>query len=397
MASRATSSAGDLPPRRVALVAGTPRTLLGARNRLLRELIARGVEVMCIAPEFSSEQKSQLLVLGAEHATFNLEPKGPALLADWTMKRELAEVFRNWSPDTVIAMSERVMALAVLAARRARVKKRVALFNGFVARGGVGMEADKDPLRASPRLLSRALKASTVAVFHNRDDLREVERDVGLPPGLDTPVIPGAGVDLDAFAASPLPPLVDGPVFLMVSALDEARGVLEYCEAARRVKSRAPRAEFLHAGPAGEGVSAIGAERLRSYSDAVTFLGPLTDVRPSLARCHAFVYPSHREGMPRAVQEALAVGRPVITTAVAGCRETADDCVNGMLVPPQSVDALADAMTRLLVRPDLMASMARASRAKAERHFDERQVLAKWMRLLGLPAKVVEGQHGIAA
>ena len=397
MVSRAASPTDDLPPQRVALVAGTPRTLLGARGPLIRALIARGIEVLCVAPHFSSEQQSQLLVLGAEHATFNLAPKGPAILADWAIKRELVETLRKWAPDTVIAMSERVMALAVLAARRARVPGRIALFNGFVARGGVGMEADVDPLRASPRLLSRALKASNRAIFHNRDDLRQVKRDVGLPSSLEAMIISGSGVDLDVFSATPLPPLVDGAVFLMVSSLDQTKGVLEYCEAARRVKARAPRAEFLHAGPAGEGASAIGADLLRPYSDTVTFLGPLSDVRPALSRCHAFVYPSHREGMPKAVLEALAVGRPIITTAVAGCRDTADDCVNGMLVRPQNVDALEDAMARLLVRPDLMASMARASRAKAERHFDERQVMAAWLGLLALPAKEPKASQDIAA
>ena len=260
----------------------------------------------------------------------------------------------------------------------------MALFNGFVARGGVGFEADDDPLRASPRLISRALKAADLAVFHNRDDLREVESELTVPVQLERRVVPGAGVDLDFHGASPLPSLSDGPVFLMVSALDQARGVLDYCAAARRLKARAPRAEFLHVGPGGEGACALPAEVLRSYAGTVKFLGPQEDVRGALARCHAFVYPSLREGMPRAVLEALAAGRPVITTAVPGCRETVDDCVNGMLVAPNNVVALEDAMARLLKRPDLMASMARASRLKAERHFDERRVLAAWRDILGM-------------
>lgn len=376
--------AGEVP--RVAFVSGSPRTLLGGRSGLIRALIAQGVPVLCVAPGFSTEQSSQLLALGAEQVTFDVMPKGPRLFADWTVKRELCQLLRAWKADIVIAMSERVMALALLAACQARVERRIALFNGFVARGGMASDADVDPLRASPRLLARALKVADMAVFHNRDDLRELLEAGALPRGLDHRVVPGAGVDLATFAVQPLPPAGDGAVFVMISALDKARGVLDYCEAALRLKQRAPRAEFLLAGPVADGASAVGADVLRPYSKAVTFLGTLADVRPTLARAHVFVYPSHGEGMPRAVLEALAVGRPVITTSTPGCRETVDDCVNGMLVPSGNVPALEDAMARILMRPDQLPSMARASRLKAERHFDEGKVLAMWLQLLGFDA-----------
>lgn len=375
---------GSLP--RVAFVSGSARTLLGSRSGLIRMLVAKKVPVLCVAPHFSTEQASQLLMLGAEQATFELAPKGPQLLADWRMKRELLELFRNWKPDIVVAMTERVMALALLAARQARVARRIAIFNGFVARGGAGTDVDVDPFRASPRLLARALKVADAAVFHNRDDLREVLDAGALPGGLEHEIMPGAGVNISEFSEQTLPPVADGAVFLMVSALDEAHGVLEYCEAARRLKERAPRTEFLLAGPAGDGVSAISADVLRPFAGAVTFLGTLADVRPTLAKSHVFVYPSHREGMPLALLEALAIGRPIITTATPGCRETVDDCVNGMLVAPRNVPALEDAMARMLMRPDQLPSMARASRLKAERHFNEARVLSRWLALLGLDA-----------
>lgn len=382
---------------RVALVAGSARTLIGVRGPLIRALVARGVRVLCVAPDFSMEQTAQMLVLGAEHATFSLEPKGPAFVADWQVGRALGERLRDWRPDIVIGMSERVMALALLAAKRARVGRRIALFNGFVARGGEAFDADTDPLRASPRLLARALKVANAAVFHNRDDFKEVADSIGLDDELAVRVLPGAGVDLSEFAVQSLGPVSDGAVFVMISALDEAHGVLDFCEAARRLKARAPRAEFLLAGPVADSATAIGADLLRPYAGAVTFLGALADVRPTLAKCHVFVYPSHGEGMPRAILEALAVGRPVITTSAPGCRETVDDCVNGMLVAPGNVAALEDAMARMLMRPDQLASMARASRLKAERHFGEHAVTAAWLDLLGLASAPVVRRDNAAA
>lgn len=109
---------------------------------------------------------------------------------------------------------------------------------------------------------------------------------------------------------------------------------------------------------------------------AVEVLGELADIRPALAAAHVSVLPSHSEGMPRAVLEALAMGRPVITSDIPGARETVDERVNGVLVPPSQVEPLVAAMESFLKRPDLIAAMARASRQKAERRFDAAAVNA---------------------
>ena len=97
-----------------------------------------------------------------------------------------------------------------------------------------------------------------------------------------------------------------------------------------------------------------------------------------------FVYPAHGEGMPGAVLEAMSMGRPIITTDTPGCRDTVDERVNGCLVPPGNPEALAEAMQSFLRRPELIAAMARASRMKAERRFDQRPVVAALMDVLGL-------------
>ena len=387
-----TASRPSTQAKRVAFVSGVAHTLLASRSALIRALVARNCPVLCVAPEFSPEQEAKLAFLGAETATFELVPKGPALFADWRISRALAEMLSAWKPDVAIGMTERVMALTLVAARRARVGRRIALLNGFAPRE-LDLAKGDDLLRASPRLLAKSLKSAHTALFHNRDDLRSLQREALLPAGLETRIVPGAGVDFAAFAAMPLPPISDGLVFLMIASLDEARGVLDYCKAAARIAARAPHARFLLAGPSGSGATGLKPEALRPYGEVVKFLGPLADVAPVLGSCHVFVYPSHREGMPRAVLEALACGRPVITTSAPGCRDTVDDCVNGCLVSPGDVSALEDAMTSLLKRPDLLASMARASRIKAERHFDERVVLATWLGILGLEQAAQAGSR----
>lgn len=373
------------PIRRVALVGGTARNLVAMRGALMSALLDRGISVLALAPHFSAEEEARLEAMRIERATFDLTPRGPRMLADFQIVRELKDKLSVWQADAVLGVGTRVTALAMIAAAKARIPRRIALVNGLppetapLAQPGVA-----DLLTARPRLLARGLRSATALVLHNRDDKRRLERTGRLLPSLPSIVVPGAGVDLARFASAPLPSAAGGMVFLMIATLDRARGVIEYCEAARELKARAPQARFLLAGPAGDGPTGLKPEAIRPYGDAVTFLGPLVDVRPTLAECHVLVYPSYGEGMPRAVLEALASGRPVVTTTTPGCRDTADDRVNGCLVPPGDVAALELAMASFLKRPDLLPAMSRASRLKAERHFDERLVISSLLDLIGI-------------
>jgi glycosyltransferase involved in cell wall biosynthesis len=108
----------------------------------------------------------------------------------------------------------------------------------------------------------------------------------------------------------------------------------------------------------------------------VQYLGPQTDIRPFLARSHVFVLPAKGDAIPQALIEAIAMGRPVITTTARGCVPAVREGANGLLVPPGDPQALAGAMARLLMRPDLLPSMARASRDLAKSQFDIRRINA---------------------
>ncbi|MBL8567069.1 MAG: glycosyltransferase [Hyphomicrobiaceae bacterium] len=378
------------PVHRVALVAATARNLIEMRGPFVRALLSRGVTVLCIAPEFTASEEATLESMGVERATFNIVPRGPRFAADWQIVRDLKEKFAAWKPDAVMAVSGRVLALAMMAAQRARVARRIAIINGLPPPEPVDdrhsthgvLPGVVDRVTAGPRLLAQGLRAATAVVFHNRDDRRRLTEQKLLPALLPSIVVPGAGVDLAHFAETPLPALSKGLVFLMIATLDRSRGVLDYCAAATSLKERAPQARFLLAGPAGDGPTGLKPEALRPYADAVTFIGPLVDVRPALADCHVLVYPSHAEGMPRAVLEALATGRPVVTTATPGCRDTVDDRVNGCLVPAGDTAALELALASFLKRPDLLPAMSRASRVKAERNFGQAAVLSELLGLL---------------
>lgn len=356
--------------RRIAIIAQSGGSIRQLRRGLISAIVHQGHHIMCMAPSFDKDHAATLSALGATMRNLPERPKGFQLFPERATIASLATSLAEWTPHAVLASGQDLLPIALRAAWRAKVPRKIALINGLEG--------------TDHRALKRALELADAAVFHNTDDLKALQAAGALPADLAYTVVAGAGVDLDHYAAKPLPPFGAGLVFLMIARLDRKRGVLDYCEAARLLKARAPSASFKLAGPPGNGASGLTAADVERYGDAVEYLGSLDDVRPALDACHVFVYPSHREGMPPAVLEALARGRPVITTNVPGCKETVDERVNGCLVPPSDPVALAAAMETFLKRPDLIPHLARASRAKAERRFDARAVNAALMSVLGV-------------
>jgi glycosyltransferase involved in cell wall biosynthesis len=210
-------------------------------------------------------------------------------------------------------------------------------------------------------------------------------RDCGaLPASAETAIVGGSGVDTEDFQPVPLP---DRPVFLCVARLLAEKGIREYVEAARRVKTRHPEARFLLAGGVDDVVpDSVTRDELEVWEQegTIEYLGYLDDVREGLADAAICVLPSYREGTPRSVLEALSMGRPVITSDAPGCRETVEPGENGWLVPPRTVDDLAEAMSWMIDHPERWDEMGRASRQLALERFDVDVVNASIVEVMGL-------------
>ena len=116
----------------------------------------------------------------------------------------------------------------------------------------------------------------------------------------------------------------------------------------------------------------------------INYWGKLSDVRPAIAESSVYVLPSYREGTPRTVLEAMAMGRAIITTDAPGCRETVTDGDNGFLVEVKSVQSLVKAIEKLILQPELIAQMGRRSREIALHKYDVHQVNAHMMQEMGL-------------
>jgi glycosyltransferase involved in cell wall biosynthesis len=196
--------------------------------------------------------------------------------------------------------------------------------------------------------------------------------------------IAGSGIDLEAFTPTPLPP--PPLTFLMVARLLRDKGLHEYVEAARQVRRRHPGVRVQLLGPLDpnpEGISSSEVEAIRAEG-AVDYLGETSDVRPYLAAASVCVLPSYREGTPRSLLEAMAMGRPIITTDAPGCRETIEPGRNGLMIPARDAGALADAMLAMIDAPERLTAMGLEGRRIAESRFDVHDVDRVIMDALGL-------------
>ncbi|MFA5952780.1 MAG: glycosyltransferase family 4 protein [Hyphomicrobium sp.] len=361
---------------RISLVAENAVSVVRLRSELLLEFARQGHRVLCVTGPATGRDVRHLRELGAQHRSVAFDAPGLRLITDWRVVTSLAEVFDDWQPNIVMGFGPRALTCAAIAAKRANVRRVVSFVTGLQPNGR---------LPCGERRFMHAMKSSDAAVFHNDEDRRTLQARELLPLDVAYGVVPGAGVDIRRIEPQALPPTENGVVYLMLSRLERQRGVLDYALAARSLKDRAPASRFLLAGPESTRSDAISVAAVLKASDGVIeYLGDLADVRPALAGCHVFVYPSHAEGMPRAVLEALAAGRPVITTDTPGCRETIDERVSGCLVAARDPVALARAMESFVQHADLIPAMARAARLKAERRFDAVAVNRKIIEMIGL-------------
>jgi glycosyltransferase involved in cell wall biosynthesis len=222
---------------------------------------------------------------------------------------------------------------------------------------------------AACRLYRLALRGNALVIFQNPDDLALFRAERLLRDTGRVLVVNGSGVDLDEFCQAPP---ITAPHFLMAARLIKAKGVYDYVEAGRILRRQYPAARFRLAGDIDESQGAIRPDELAAWkaTGEIDHLGWLDDVRPALAASAVYVLPSYREGTPRSALEAMAMGRPIVTTDTPGCRETVVNGMNGFLVPPRNPAALARALARFVEEPALIGQMGAASRRLAEAKYD---------------------------
>ncbi|MBS28111.1 MAG: glycosyltransferase family 1 protein [Alphaproteobacteria bacterium] len=178
----------------------------------------------------------------------------------------------------------------------------------------------------------------------------------------------------------------DRVVIMVAGRLVAEKGYIELFDAMRNVDAElwvvGPRLSSDHAAGIEDRISDI--EEDPDMRDRIRFLGYRNDVADLMSAVDIFTLPSHREGMPRSIIEAMLTGLPVVATDIRGSREEVVDGETGLLVPVRDTDALTDALQSLCASPELRVRMGRAGRARAVAEFDEQKVIDRQIDHLGL-------------
>lgn len=358
---------------RILVLASFAPSLRNFRGALIEALCQRGHEVHAAAPDLCADGQTRtwLEQRGVVCHDVPLARSGLNPVRDLMTLRQLAGLMRRIRPDVFLGYTVKPVVWGLLAARMAKVPSRVALITGL----GYAFTGEATGLRRLVRgvalgLYRVALKRATLIFFQNPDDRDEFGRLGLLPTGVPVKLVAGSGVDTAHFTPQPFPP---PPLrFLLIARLLGDKGIREYVAAARRLRVAWPKAEFHLVGGADPSPDGIAETEVASWHAAGDLIwhGHLSDVRAAIAQAHVYVLPSYREGTPRTVLEAMAMGRPIVTTDAPGCRQTIIPGENGFLVPVMDDAALAEAMERFLVNPDLVTSMGARSRQIAQEVFD---------------------------
>ena len=330
-------------------------SLINFRSSLIKYLIDGGHRVTVLVPKekYNTEVTIQKLKsMGVIFKSYSLSRAGLNPFKDYLSYKSICFVISQCKPDIVIAYTAKPVIYAGMAMRHFPKISFFPLITGLGYGFTEGDGLKRKLIRQLMIILYRkGLKNSKGVIFQNPDDERLFYKLKIIFKNMSSHIVHGSGVDLDLYPFSPLP---KKPIFLMLARLLIDKGVREYAEAARIVKAQFPKAIFQLAGRLDSNPSTISSNELNFWINEgfIQYLGEISSVQKSITSCRFYVLPSYREGTPRSVLEAMATGRPVITTDVPGCRETVIHGKNGLLVPPKNSKSLANAMIQLLEETD---------------------------------------------
>lgn len=363
--------------QRVVLVGNQAFSVVNFRGPLIRDLVDRGHRVFALAPDYQEDTKAQVRELGAVPVDYPLDRAGMNPLSDLRTLLRLWRLMSRLRADVALCYFIKPVIYGTIAAWLARIPRRVALIEGagYVFADEADGSLKRRILRGAVMSLYRfALRQADRVMVLNRDD-HDLFVGTGMVAESRIDTLPGIGVDLDRYRWHEQPE--ERITFCLAARLIAEKGVRVFAEAARLVKAQYPDARFVLVGGVDDNPGSLSRQELQSWVDEglLEWAGHVDDVRPYIADASVFVLPSYyREGLPRSILEAMAMGRPVITTDNPGCRDAVVDGECGFVVPVRDPRSLAQAMGRFIEEPELVAQFGQAGQERAEQLYDVRSV-----------------------
>ncbi|MDL2318925.1 glycosyltransferase family 4 protein [Eubacteriales bacterium OttesenSCG-928-A19] len=375
---------------RILILSSQAFSLLHFRIDMMKAFLTEGHEVYAAAPDQEAHWTKDLHAHGVSYHPILIDRTGKNPFKDIRSFLSILSVIKTVSPQVVFCYQAKTVIYGLIASTVSRVPYRYALIAGL---GSVFRNTDQSIRAVFVKYILTvqyrfALQFAKKVYFQNKDDAGEFI-DNAIVKRNRVEYMNGSGVNLENFPKTMLP---EENRFLFVGRLIMDKGILEYLEAARIVRRQVPESVFDVVGYYDTNPTAISPQLLKPYFDEgiAFFHGQQEDVYPFIARCRFFVLPSYHEGTPKSILEALAVGRPVLTTDAPGCRDTVESGINGYVVPPQNAKALAEKMLYLIEHPTVSLRMAEASYRKACEKYDVRFVNKQAIQSMELQRKIYE-------
>ena len=374
---------------KIALIGTIASSLYGFRSDLITALLKQGHTVYAFTSDYTQAELSKIESLGAIPLTYKLNRGGLNPISDMKSTYLLSKKIKEIAPDLVFSYFAKPVIFGTLAAKLAKVPKVIGMLEGL------GYTFTEQPNQVSKKtqfikkvqvlLYKIALPQLDKIIFLNYDDPKDLLEKHAIKVR-KVEVLGGIGLNLEDYSYASTYP--SQPTFIFVARLLAEKGIHDYIAAAKIVKDKYADAKFIVLGSIDKAaLGALTEAELKQFTEAniVEYPGHVNNVPEWIVNSSVFVLPSYyREGVPRSTQEAMAIGRAVITTDVPGCRETVVDGVNGFLVEKWNPQALADKMIYFIEHPEQIAIMGHESYKIAQEKFDADKVNSKLLSILGI-------------
>lgn len=372
--------------KKIILLNNIARDILIFRRHLIKFLIAHNYTVYAMATDFTSDTKEKVEELGAIPIAYSFARTGLNPLADIKNMKYLEKLFREIAPDIILSSFAKPVIFGTLAAKRAGVPKIIAMVEGLgyaFTQQPKGQSIKAKMIKYAQVLLYKiALPKADCVLFLNQDDPKDL-LDRYFIKVKKREVLGGIGLDLNEYQFSQV--ITTSISFVFIARLLREKGIFEFLKAAEQVKKKYPAVVFKVIGSFDtENPGALKRRELQYYieNNIIEYPGFVTNIKDWIKESSVFVLPSYREGVPRSTQEAMAMGRAVITTDVPGCRETVVEGKNGFLIPKWDVVALAKAMEYFIENPEEIIRMGEESHKIALEKFDGEKVNQRLLKII---------------
>lgn len=361
----------------IVFIANRGYALKSSRENLIKYYIDSGWDVVLATAE--DTESLYLKTLGANIETIEFNRGGISLRADFSAYIRLKSFFKKRQPLIVHNFHAKPVILASLAAKSVLgnsvkvVNTITGLGHAFIVGGLVAKIAGLGYRLALPK--------ADMTIFQNRDD-KALFIDNGWSTEDNSLLIVGSGVDVKSFNSTESKNGSNkAPTIVMLGRLLRQKGVAEFIEVAKCIHQYKPEAKFFWAGEEDDIHPDAVTRKWIVQQGGIEFLGRLSDVRPLLSGADLFLFPSYREGVPRAVMEASSSGVPTIAFDVPGVREAVKNNETGYLVPIHDVASMVEKVKFLLENEDIRLQMGCEARCFAEQAFDIKSIQKQYINM----------------